>query len=149
MRTTDALASLHEHQERLLGAMAQSVRLLDGDALLVRPELARSRWRMMRELRAYQIFKHTEIFDPVLAHGPAEHVEGARTMKARCIAAGERYGAYALRWSSVDIASCWNQYRPAMLKMVQELSGHIARERQEITAFLADTHRTRRHLKAL
>ena len=101
------------------------------------------RWKMVRLLRAYQIFKHSEIFDPAIASGSPTRAAAAHAMKARCIAAGETFRHYVVTWTARDVAAAWDEYQPAMKRMIADLRAHIAIERHEIGTALADIPHTR------
>ena len=146
MQTMDALTRLADHQERILAQIDRARALVDLDPVAARDPLARSRWGLTRLLREYQLFKHREIFDPVIAGGDEARARLARRMKAACLAAGQDYVSYVAQWSSRDVTGCWAEYRPAMLAMVETLRDHLAAERSGVGALLADACRARRSL---
>ena len=147
MRTEEALARLAAHQNAIAARMNDAVALTAGKADAVRVELAKARWELTRALRTYQIFKHTEIFDPAIAHGTPERAAAAREMKARCVSMSDAFHAYLLRWSREDVVGCWSEYKPAMHIMVDQIRSHITRERDDVHRLLAGSKRTRRHLQ--
>jgi hypothetical protein len=144
MLTTDALTRLHDHQSRILVQIDGAVAMLGMDPDTARLPLARLRWTMVRMLRAYQLFKHGEIFEPVAAHGDADQRARARQMREACIAAGERFAAHVARWSCRDVVSAWSEYQPALRSAAADLRSHIAQERRQIERLLAGSVRTRR-----
>ncbi len=144
MQTERALQELDAHHVRLLSHIDAAERLVTLSADQAQHRLARSRWELVRLLQAYQVFKHSEIFDPAIRSGSPPHVRAAVGMKAACIAAGEQFHAYVRDWSSRDVAAAWEEYRPAMLAMTATLRAHIAQERRTIRALLAGSDRTRK-----
>ncbi|WP_419825373.1 hypothetical protein [Sphingomonas sp.] len=98
---------------------------------------------MVRLLREYQLFKHGEIFDPTIAGGTARQVALARELKARCIAAGERYAEHSKRWSMTDVAGEWPDYKLALHAIIDALRDHMRDEREAVALLLAGRERTR------
>lgn len=144
MKTEHALARLYEHQQAILDHLAASCEFMRQDPHLARGPLAKARLEMFRLLRAYQLFKHTEIFDPVVRQDNAGQIASASRMKADCTAAGEAYRAYVNVWSTRDVVDAWDSYRPAMTAMAQRLRSHIAVERAQVPQLLAGSSNTRR-----
>jgi hypothetical protein len=144
MKTCEALNRLYEHQAVLLDHIDGACSLLQLDPPVAQPRLAKARWELVRRLRAYQLFKHTEIFDPALASGSPQQIAAARQMKVDCIAAGETFRGYVLEWSGRDVITEWDAYSLAMRRVAGDLRNHIAGERQNVTRFLSGVERTRK-----
>jgi len=144
MKIDAALASLRSHQSAILATLDTGVALVARDPGTACIPLARARWTVARQLRAYQMFKHTEIFEPVIARGDPVRSAQARAMAARCIAAGEAFQDYLKQWSSTDVLGRWEAYKPAMLDMTGQIRATLAFEREGVEALLAGSARTRR-----
>ena len=90
--------------------------------------LGKTRWALARALNEYQVFKHSRIFDPILAqeHGP--RAELARSQREACMALGAEYRTYVAHWNAVDILDRWEDYRSAALAMLARIRGHVQDE---------------------
>lgn len=143
LRTPEAFARLDEHQRLISDQIAVARWLAEQHPNIRQPDLSHARWRMARLLRIYQLFKHIEIFDPLIASVDPSRTLAAKSLKAACIAAGERYNAYVLRWSNGDAEMHWLEYTYAFQKMVRLIEQDLAIERREIRHLLANTTRTR------
>ena len=149
MKTEHALERLYEHQQGVLDHLARTLELARCEPEEVRGALAKSRLEMFRLLRAYQLFKHNEIFDPVIRRGNLAQIATATRMKSDCTAAGDAYRAYVNLWASCDVVAVWSSYRPALLAMAQRLRTHIEVERTQVPQLLAGAESTRRLTPAL
>ena len=105
--------------------------------------MAKARWAAVRQLREYQVFKHTEIFDVVVRSGNAIQAAQARQLAARCIATGEAFQAHVTRWGSQDVVAQWALYQPAVTAMIARLRRSLASEQVAIAALLAGSQSTR------
>ena len=143
MRVADALARLDQHQTDILATIAGALKLAEGEPAVVRMALARARWKLARQLREYQVFKHNEIFGPATLSGTPLHAERARAMAQHCTDNGEQFQDYLKRWSSRDVVQQWEEYKPAMLAMTSQLRRMLAVERGNVVALLAGSARTR------
>ncbi len=144
MTPADVLLRLRGYEGRLLVQIDQSTALAALDATDACLPIAKARWSLARMLREYQLFKHTEIFDPAILHGDKDQAAVARRMRAECIAAGEHFTAYVARWSRRDVAAAWPEYRAATREMIDGMRRHIAREQREAAALLAGRSWTRK-----
>jgi len=144
MLSTDALARLADYQAEIADLLDQVAPLLSGTAAERQSDLAHLRWRMVRTLRAYQVFKHHEIFDALAQSGSPAQAARAKALKARCMAVDTAFRAHVTRWSATDVAASWQAYLDAATAMSETLRRHVADERASITLLLAGTHRTRR-----
>ena len=144
MNTDQALLRLDAHQRSLLDHLDQSLALLFEPPAAAREPLAHARWILVRMLHAYQVFKHAEIFDPAIRRGTPAQVQLATRLKADCIAASENYRAFVRVWSASDVVARWDEYRPAMLAIADQLRAHLSTERRTVADLLAGSTRTRR-----
>lgn len=138
-----AIAELERHQQLIHDEIEEAKELVNLTVHNRCDLMAQARWRMFRLLRAYQIFKHSEIYDPTLRSSDRLRVERARTLKASCIATGEEYRLYTLQWSVDAMTRNWDDYRTALLSQVGKIESGLARERQEVITLLKDVPRTR------
>lgn len=136
MDTSQALTLLGSHQAAVLAHLPHLVSLLNREPEAAREPLARTRWELIRLLRAYQLFKHGEIFGPLLAGGTPDEKRIAGRMERACTATGDRLLEHVARWSTADIVANWTEYRAATLAVVALLRAHIASERDEIARLL-------------
>lgn len=143
MLTKDVLLRLYDHQSRILARIDASTALLRLGPVEARVPLARARWAMARMLREYQLFKHTEIFDPVIADGDDRQVAAARRLRDNCAAAGDGVSAHVERWTTADVTAQWASYCRSVRQSAGEMQAHIARERSQVEALLAGTPSTR------
>lgn len=138
-----ALALLIERQSKI-AALLQSA-----DALLVvgnpvdRAAMAALRWQLVRTLREYQLFKHQEIFDPLVAAGDAGIAHRADGMKDRCVAIGNTYLAHIDSWANGATMETWDTYVTQTRGVLAKITRHLDRERGEATDLLADVGKIR------
>ena len=144
MNTDQALHRLDTLQQGVLDHISRATALLAQPCTDAREPLARARWTLVRMLQEYQVFKHAEIFDPAIRRGAPAQVYAATRMKADCIAASEAFRTYVREWSASDVVARWDEYRPAMRAMAEQLRAHIATERRGVADLLAGAARTRR-----
>lgn len=130
METPRLIAELARHHDAVLAHLNVTRRLLALPAQTAQPQLARRRWELIRILRAYQLFKHGELFDPLIRRGgPAAPL--ARAMKDRCSSLGDAVAAHIRLWSTTGATVAWGDYVAAETAMVDRLLGHLRRESEE------------------
>ena len=122
------LSEMEAHQARALEIIARGDVLLAADAVPQPALLSQSRWEMTRILSAYQAFKHHQLFNPIIRHGPPDKAKIAEQMKAECIVLGEDFRAHVGRCTNLDIVAHWDSYRPAVVRLLARLKVHMARE---------------------
>ena len=144
MKTVDAMRLFDAHQQRILDHLDSALALMRRPPAEARHALSVGRWTTVRLLQAYQIFKHTEIFDPAIRSGSPAQAQAASRLKAECIAAGEVFRDYVREWSTTNIEEQWDRYRPAMLAMTEQTRARVVDERRAVAALLDGTQRTRR-----
>lgn len=148
MNSSDALAALDAHQAAVLAALDHALGLAQSPPEAVRVELAKARWDLVRQARAYQHFKHREIFDPGILSGTPEQALAAQRMKDACLLAGATIEEHAVEWMGKDLVAEWPAYRAALQTLATAMCSHIAGERGEIAALLAVTPLPRRYAAA-
>jgi hypothetical protein len=137
MNAARLLPELDRHQAAILSHFDEVGQLVAGPPDLACPALSRRRWELVRMLRAYQLFKHHELFDPAIRNGNPAEAAAASRMKARCTGMGDTVSAYVRHWSCADVAGAWAEYSRATGALVHRLRAHLARERLEATELLA------------
>lgn len=85
------------------------------------------RKRLGEHFRRYQIFKHGQIFDPVIAFGPASSKIVAQGMKIDCLQLGETFSAYNDRWRKLSLRD-WPSYRRDMIAHVEMITVNLQAE---------------------
>lgn len=147
MDNAQAYDRLVDYQSRIVTCIDGAVELLALDPEAARMPLARIRWTMVRILREYQLFKHREIFDPVIVRDD-RYSPIARRLKEACLAAADQHLTFVARWNAGDVAARWHEYRPAMAARSAQLRRDIARERREVATLLAGCSLGRRAVAA-
>ncbi len=136
MNRTALLAQMHEYHQTIADITAQAdamVSLADIDAAAI----CSARWRFVRVLTGYQMFKHQQIFDPVMKHGSALDADAARQLKAECILISEAFRNYVAKWSTSGITGQEDTYRCEAHAIILRVRTHIAREARGIEALLS------------
>lgn len=143
MNTDQALLIVQRHQGEILATVAGIMALVDGEPVRVQGDLARARWHLARQLRAYQLFKHGEIFGPLVRFGPPHQARRATDAAAVCLQHGEAFRGYLRRWSGRDILHDWPEYRSSVRTLATALRQALAMERIEIATLTAGCERLR------
>ena len=118
----DREAALYVARARMMVARARTLVLADRqDAIDL---LANRRRNLGEHFTRYQVFKHANIFDPIVEHGPASSKVVARSMKMDCLELGETYRAYLDRWLGLTPRE-WASYRRDMLAVAEVLATHL------------------------
>ena len=138
-----ALERLAEHQERIAAILRRGRAALACARDPEHARLAQMRWELMRVLRDYQLFKHLEIFDPVIRHGTAAQAARAGELKQRCLGLAATYTEHVRRWSLLGAIDGWPAYRTDAMAMVDQLHAHLAAELRDTAGLLAGVRRTR------
>ena len=131
----DLLIRLHGHQTEILDIVDRAETMLGGSRDVA--GLSRIRWVLVRVMGRYQIFKHSEVLDPLIARGSPLDAQRATRMKEACLAPGEAFHEHVRRWSASDVDAEWTVFQPAAQMMMGRIRAHIAREQAEIDALLA------------
>lgn len=136
MNRTGLLAQMHQHHQAITDITVEA------DAMIGNPELdptavGTARWRFVRVLTGYQVFKHQQIFDPMVKHGSMLDADAARQLKAECILISEAFRNYVARWSASGITGHEDAYRCEARTMILRVRSHIVRERSGIEALLS------------
>lgn len=137
--SAEARAALHNEAEayvsRAFTMMRRAEALVAGERIGSLALLAGNRDRLTAHLGRYQRFKHGQIFDPVVSHGPASSRIVARTMKLDCFQLGEVVTAYHARWRHLR-ATEWTIYRAEMAETIAMLQRSMEAELRAIRQLL-------------
>lgn len=143
MESRKALDYLVEHQTKIRSLLAEGATLALEEGVSGVASVLPLRWRMTRALREYQLFKHREVLDPIVASGNHASAQMASAMKRRCIAMGEAFIAHGDRWTGRDLTAEWHRYRADSQALIAILTQHLDRERTEAQQLLGDVERAR------
>jgi hypothetical protein len=130
------LSRLDEHQAGIRAILNDAESMLTDPVRRDIAGLARARWALLRELTAYQLFKHGKLLDPFIRSGAPARVVRAERLKQAGIAAVEAFRGNVTRWSATDVAAVWPVYQPSALAMIARLRGQVAQDREQIGALL-------------
>lgn len=144
MESRRALDRLREQQGEIAALLAAVRAALAASDPRAREALASHRWQAVKLLRGYQLFKHTEIFDPMSRHPDRLRADRAVRMKARCLETGQAYTDHVQRWSATGIAAAFDDYRRELLGVVARIEKHLAHEATEAALLLTGVERTRK-----
>lgn len=139
-----ALTLLGEHQRTIAALLDEADSVFEGSDPLSSDALAHLRWQLVRRLRTYQLFKHIELFDPIMAAGDAERARSAGEMKARCLTAGNAYNDHVRKWTVLGMGVDPLRYRAEGQTIVARLREHLRREAADAKVLLERVVRTRR-----
>lgn len=103
--------------------------------------LALVRWELMRHLRAYQLYKHSRIFDPIIGSGIGAKTIFAQELKDRCLALARDYETHVTKWSLTGPAAAWSDYVSEAQAMSKRIERHLFQETQQIEALLSGSIR--------
>ena len=146
MDSQRAIERLEEQQARIVTLLASASALLGEEQRDSVSALATLRWRLVRTMREYQLFKHFEIFDRLAASSNTQLAEIARGMKGRCVAIGEEYAAHVQRWSNGTASNAWSDLTLDTLAITAKIRKHLDHEHAQAVILLRDVARTRRSL---
>lgn len=131
------LELLGEHYRHIDALLSEGEAAINSTDPARAKTLALVRWQLMRRLRAYQLFKHTELFGPVIRGNDPEKAKSAEAMKARCTGIGEAYNAHVGKWSAGGIESDWCNYEADAAEITRSIRNHLARELAEADKLLS------------
>jgi hypothetical protein len=122
------LQRLAEHQARARELTDRAWELVQqiepGDAAT----LAMLRWQMVREMAAYESFKQTQVYDPLIASCEGANKLAVQKLKQDCLDLSAAFRGYVGKWSSVDKVGHWPEYRQAALDIIQRLRRQMSEE---------------------
>ena len=130
-------AKVDDHQRQILAVIAGALPLLDRPhaSTATGIELSKARMEMTRLLMEYALFKHRDIFAPIIAAG-GKRTNDCLRLKNACIAAGEEYRDFIRSGNRADPLTDWEAYRVGAFAMARTMSTHLAEERSGIRRLL-------------
>ncbi|MEG3175994.1 hypothetical protein U1872_07120 [Sphingomonas sp. RB3P16] len=131
MTTDHPLDHFHYLHCEVLAVLDQARPYLNGRDAESWTALAPFRGALAAALHALQLYKHRELFDPILAAGGPD-AASVRQLKAECIKLGLDYQAYTRKWASADIDARWPEYRLAGLAMMRQIRDRMAAQHEAI-----------------
>jgi hypothetical protein len=143
MNGTRAIELLGEHQRKVRELLRQTHEVLTPGQPETFAAVATLRWQIMRALRAYQLFKHHEIFDPLVTSGNAPTKAAATVLKEQCLAIGKDYAGFVERWSSGAATADWTRYATEAKKVVRRIDQHLINEQDKVRLLIGNIDRTR------
>lgn len=143
MQSERALEILAQYQRSIMTILCQGRRTLAASDASQMMALALIRWEMTRTLREYQLFKHGEIFDPIMRVAGSPRGRVAAALKERCLCLGEAFRKHVQRWSLEGPATAWDDYQREAISLAVQIEQHLEMEMREITALLVGLARTR------
>lgn len=105
--------------------------------------LAHLRWQLLRLLREYQLFKHGEIFDPLLRAGDENRRAQAASLKSRCIAMAAVVSEHSRRWTVAGTLD-HDDYPDEARALIFRIGAHLVQERAGVEHLLDGLRETRR-----
>jgi hypothetical protein len=135
--TSSLAAEIDGHQRRIMQVMTAALPLLDRrhGSTETNAELSKARMEMTRLLMDYALFKHRDIFAPILSAGGAK-MNDCQRLKAACIAAGQDYRDFIRTGNRADPFADWDTYRDSALAMARTMKAHLADERAGLRRLL-------------
>lgn len=127
---------LRDHQRVILANIDRAKRLLRAADAPDPAEIARLRWELIRLLTAYRIFKHREIFDPLIARGSSAQMSCAQRMKADCIRLETEVRDFVARRSRFSAQETVEQFRADVFRFLTGIAQHLEGEERAATALL-------------
>lgn len=131
MLTSHPLDQFDRLHGDVLSLLDRARPLLDGRDAGSWSALAPFRAELGAALQALQIYKHHEIFDPIIAEG-GSRTAIAKQLKVECIQLGLEYETYKRTWVSADIDARWPEYRLAGLAMMRQIRERMAEQHKAI-----------------
>ncbi len=127
MLISSPLDHFHRLHNDVLGLLDRARPHLNGRDAGSWTALAPFRDELGAALQALQVYKHREIFEPILLEG-GERAVIAKQLKVACIQLGLDYQAYKREWVSADIDARWAEYRLAGLAMMRQIRERMAEQ---------------------
>lgn len=137
MGKASLVKQLDDHQRRVGDILRWALPVFS--RLSVPPEVAEElmarRMELSRLLMEYALFKHREIFEPVIAGGGKRGAEAMR-LKLACIEAGKAYRDYTRGRDKAHPLTNWDTYRSAASAMAAAIRQHLVDERAGVRRLL-------------
>lgn len=142
MLTQRLLDIFDGHHRRATAIMAAQRALLARGSVPDPAAQARHRWELLRVLVEFQIFKHRDIFDPVIKQGDPRMAPRARILKAECAELGSEVRAFVAAWSDGSVDRDWDRFRAATLALIAKVERGLAGQRQALATMVTTPARS-------
>ncbi len=137
MPTQRLLDIFDDHHRRAAAIMAVQRALLVSGSRTDPATHARHRWELLRALVEFQIFKHRDIFDPMIRQGNPRTAPRAQAMKTECAALGAEVRAFVARWSDGSVDTDRERFRIATLALIAKVERGLADQRRALATMIA------------
>jgi hypothetical protein len=137
MLSPRALPLFDDHHDRAMAIINAQREYLTALTLPDAATLARHRWELVRVLVEFELFKHREIFDPLIRHGDQQTAARARIMKQECTALGADIRAFVTQWSNGSVEERWPEFRLAKLALFDRIERDLADQRRGLVLLAA------------
>jgi hypothetical protein len=131
MRISRPLDQFHRLHGDVLSLLDRARPFLNGRDAGSWAALAPFRGELGAALQALQVYKHREIFDPIIAAGGPKAAI-VKQLKVECIQLGLEYETYKRTWATADIDTRWPEYRLAGLSMMRQIRERMAAQDKAI-----------------
>jgi hypothetical protein len=136
MVTQRILATFDDYHRRATTIMATQRALLAPGSVRDPATQARHRWELLRVLVEFQIFKHRDIFDPMIRQGDAHVARCAQAMKEDCAALGMEVRDFVTRWSDGSVGENWDNFRSAKLALIAKVERGLVEQRRTLATMV-------------
>jgi hypothetical protein len=137
MPTQRLLAIFDDHHHRATAIMAAQRTLLASGSAPDPAAHARHRWELLRVLVEFQLFKHRDVFDPLIRQGDPRTAPRAQLLKTECAALGAEVRAFVVRWSDGSVEADWERFRTASLALIAMVERGLAEQRRTLATMVA------------
>lgn len=137
------LSRLDEHHVRLSEVIKRGDMLLASSVPPDRKLISQACDEFVCILGRYQLFKHQELFDPIIDDGPPDKARLAQQMKAECMMLSKEYQAHVAHSANLDISAQWGSHREGVIRLLARINAHIRRERWITASLLIEPTKTR------
>jgi len=141
MLTQRVLDMFDDHHRRATAIMTAQRALLTPGSLPDPAAQARHRWELLRVLVEFQIFKHRDIFDPIIRRGDPRTAPQAQIMKEECAALGMEVRAFVTCWSDGSVERDWDRFRAATLALIAKVERGLIGQRRTLVMMAATAPR--------
>ena len=131
MATRETIRQYHDHRDGVISTLNRARPHLNRGYADAWPELQLFRQELSQRMQAFQVFKHRELFDPLI-RTRSEQGEIGRQLKTDCIKLGTDYGDFQRRWSKADVETRWPEYRLSAIVMMTTIRTAIAGQDESV-----------------
>lgn len=135
MPMTATMTEFHDRRMAIISTLNHARPMLNEGYENGWPGLLRLRGQLSEQMQSFQVFKHREIFNPLIARGRPQKAI-AEELKSDCIALGSEYQAFQWQWANADVKARWAEYRLSGMKMMTTIRKSLL-EQDEVVRKLA------------